>query len=110
MEGEMDDDTVDLADAIRVVRRQLDESMSEGLDSSVRFELGVVQMEFEVVLTRDTSVDGGIRFGVVSLGGKGGVSQARTHRISVEMQPVIVDDKGNRIPALVNGVENVRPR
>ena len=106
----MNEDTADLADAIRVLRRQLDESMAEGHNSAVRFELGVVHMEFEVVLTRDASVDGGIRFGVVSFGGKGRLGQSRTHRISVEMQPVIVDDKGNRIPALVAGVEKVRPR
>jgi Trypsin-co-occurring domain 2 len=110
MEGVMEEDTADLAGAIRVVRRQLDESMSEGRDGAVRFELGAVHMEFEVVLTRDASVDGGIRFGVVSFGGKGGLGRTRTHRISVEMQPVIVDGKGMRTPALVAGVAKARPK
>jgi hypothetical protein len=105
----VDDDTADLADAIRILRRQLDESMSEGQESAVRFELGAVHVEFEVVLTRDASVDGGVRFGVVSIGGKGAFAQSRTHRISIEMQPVTVDDQGNVKPALVAGIEKVRP-
>ncbi len=108
----MSDDIADLAEAIRVLRAQLDECMGEGQDKGVRFELGTVHMEFEVVLTRDASIDGGVRFGVVSIGGKGAVGHGKTHRVSLELQPVVVDSSSptGTVRALISGSEIRRPK
>jgi hypothetical protein len=79
----------ELAETIASLRAELSTAMAEGQDSQLHFALGPVEVEFQVAVTRDAGVDGGVRFGVVSFGGKGNLSNAATHRISMTLQPVV---------------------
>lgn len=101
--------SVDLADTIRVLRQQLSAAMHEGQSEELRFDLGEVQLEFEVVVTKDASADGGIRFGVLSLGAKANIGNEASHRISLIMQPVIVNSDGSTSRANVSGTGRVKP-
>lgn len=78
---------IGLADAIRELRRELTDAMADAQDESIRFELGMVEMEFLLNASRDTGGEAGVRFWVVSLGGRGSVSSGSTHRVKLSLTP-----------------------
>jgi hypothetical protein len=84
-----DQDRVPLADAIDELRRELGRALERGKGQAVQFELGTVTMEFEVAIS--TSVEGkaGAQFWVVSFGGSAGRAATSTHRITMELTPVV---------------------
>lgn len=92
----MADDKIGLADAIAAIRSELAQAQAEA-KGPVRFEVGDIELEFTVALTRDASVDAGIKAWVVSLGSKLSESQADTHRVQVTLHPT--DEHGNRLRA-----------
>jgi hypothetical protein len=79
---------VRLADAVELVRSELEEARKRGASSSLAFVPGPVELEFEVVFDETAGADAGVRVWVVSLGAKGAVwpfprsigSQARPRR------------------------------
>src|SRR6266849_1570728 len=83
----MPEGLVGLADAIRELRRELTQAMAEGHGQQVRFELGPVEMEFLLEISKAAEGDAGVRFWVVSLGGKGSVSSGSTHRVKLSLSP-----------------------
>ena len=98
----MDDDiAAGLADTIRALRRQLTTAMAAGKDQQLLFEVGDVQLEFEVAITKDGSADGGVRFGVISFGARGSLADARTPRIALSLQPITIQADGSRRRAAV---------
>ncbi|MDP5181590.1 hypothetical protein QOZ88_02985 [Blastococcus sp. BMG 814] len=105
----MDVATADLADTLTSLRQQLTSAMQQGERESLRFELGAIEIEFGVVVTRDASAEGGVRFGVVSFGAKGSHSQEVTHRLALTLTPVL-DDGARRRPALVRDSTAEEPR
>lgn len=85
---------IGLADAIKELRRELTEAVAEAQDKPIRFELGPVEMEFLLEVGRAAEADAGVRFWVVSLGGKGSVSSGSTHRVKLSLTP---QDHGGRL-------------
>ncbi len=83
----MPEEWVGLADAIRELRRELTEAMTEGQGKPIRFELGPVEMEFLLEVRKDAGGEAGVRFWVISLGGKGSVSSGSTHRVKLSLTP-----------------------
>jgi len=83
----IEDEWVELADAVRVVREQLDIAREAGESADTRFEVGSVEIELAVQVTKDANAKGGIRLGVVSFEGGGGASSASTHRVKLELTP-----------------------
>lgn len=83
----MPEPCVGLADAIRELRRELAEAMDEGQGKPVRFELGPVEMEFLLQVTKDAGGSAGVRFWVVSLGAQGNFSSGSTHRVKLALTP-----------------------
>ncbi len=94
---------VGLAQAISKVREELEQAIRDGQESLVAFRAGPVDMEFQVAFSKAGSGDGGIRLGVVSIGAKGVLSRAATHRLKVTLTPVsrsgedqLIGDVGDR--------------
>jgi hypothetical protein len=85
----VDDNWVGLSDAISEVRRELAQAKLEGDGEPIRFELGVVELEFLLEARKDTSGDAGVKFGV-SLSGRRGSSSASSHRVKVSLTPTTV--------------------
>ena len=83
----MPQEWVGLADAIKALRQELAAAMDEGQGKSVRFELGPVEMEFLLQVTKDAGGSAGVKFWVVSLGGQGGISSGSTHRVKLALTP-----------------------
>ncbi|MGH3247666.1 MAG: trypco2 family protein [Trebonia sp.] len=96
---------LDLADVVRALRRELAAATAEADGSEIRFELGPVELEFLVDVKKEGGVDGGVRFGVVSFGAKGGVASGSGHRLKLVLtpqdmsgHPPRISDRGTRIP------------
>ena len=60
-------------------------------DKDVRFRLGPIQLELEVAATNTGGGEAGIKFWVVTIGGKAETSKARTHTIHLELHPLAAD-------------------
>ncbi|WP_369254649.1 trypco2 family protein [Geodermatophilus amargosae] len=98
-----------LAETIAALRSELAAALVEGQGHPLQFRLGDVEIEFQLAVTRDASADGGVRFGVISFGAKGGLSNEATHRISLTMQPVEVKAGGVAVPAQISGRTSGEP-
>ncbi|MFB8400689.1 trypco2 family protein [Streptomyces sp. NPDC055912] len=88
-----DDEWMDLADAITLLRTQvaeaqsrISESAGEG-DRGVRFTLGEITLDLGLELTGTKGVDGGLRWSVISLGGKKESGHKTTHTVTVKLNP-----------------------
>jgi hypothetical protein len=78
---------LDLADVIKSLRQELNEAMVEGAGKLIQFELGPIDLEFQVAISREGGGSGKIRFWVVELGGEGKVSSASTQLIKLQLTP-----------------------
>ncbi|MFD8935183.1 trypco2 family protein [Streptomyces sp. NPDC059578] len=83
----MDSTWIGLAEAVHQLRAELETAMAEGADKHLRFELGPIELEFQVDLRRTGGVDGALRWGVVSLGGKKELSSGSGHRVTLVLNP-----------------------
>ena len=84
---------IPLADAIKRLRDELVSAAKEGADKDVRFRLGPVQLDLEVAATYSGGGEAGVRFYLITLGGKAETSKARTHTIHLELHPLDADGK-----------------
>ncbi|WP_327064806.1 hypothetical protein OG500_03105 [Kitasatospora sp. NBC_01250] len=88
-----DEQWLDLADAVSLLRQQIAEAQRRvadptgGGDQGVLFTLGEITVELGLELTRSTGVDGGLRWSVISLGGKKERGSTDTHKLTVKLAP-----------------------
>lgn len=78
---------VGLAEAIRELRAELLTAQAESAGEGVLFELGPVEMEFAVTLSRGGDANAGVRIGVVTLGASGKLSKDSVHRVKFVLTP-----------------------
>jgi hypothetical protein len=83
----VDDEFVELAEAIAVLREQLSHAREAGEGASPRFVVGPVEVEFTVEARRDVGGKVGVQFGVITAGAQGGGSSAATHRLKLTLTP-----------------------
>jgi len=79
---------VPLAEAVELIRSELEKAREKGASSSLAFIPGTVELEFKVVFDETAAADAGIRVWVVSLGAKGEVFRGRAQRLKVTLSPV----------------------
>ncbi|QNE73914.1 hypothetical protein F0344_04235 [Streptomyces finlayi] len=84
---EHNEDWLDLADAIDVLRDQLSEAQRRGQDSQLRFVLGEITAEFEIELVRTRNGGGALRFGVVEANARGERSARSLQRLTLRLNP-----------------------
>ena len=94
---------VRLADAVELVRSELEEARERGASSPLAFVPGPVELEFEVVFDATGGADVGVRVWVVSLGAKGEVSRGQTQRLKVTLSPV---DRATSKPPQISDVDS----
>ncbi|MFI9102125.1 trypco2 family protein [Streptomyces fildesensis] len=82
-----DENWFDLKAVVRELRAQLNQAMAEGQGDAIQFELGPVELEFEVDVRRGRDLDSGLRIGVLSLGAKGSRSRGSTNRMKLVLHP-----------------------
>ncbi|WP_043476696.1 trypco2 family protein [Kitasatospora sp. MBT66] len=78
---------IELSDMVRELRQQLTTALADGTDEAVRFELGPVQLEATVAVSREGGADAKVRLWVVDASANGKYAQAQTQRITVTLVP-----------------------
>ncbi|MDH6124456.1 trypco2 family protein [Kitasatospora sp. GP82] len=78
---------IELADAIEAVRQQLLDAAARGAGQEIQFEVGTVQLDFNVELKREARGKGGIKAWVLSADTEAGISHQRSHKITVSLTP-----------------------
>ncbi len=105
-----DDVLIPLSGAIRALRRELVESVREGKDQEVKFALGAIELELQVQVESTGGGEAGIKFWVVSLGGKGERTSGRTQTLRISLTPVLGSDADSDRPLVVGSEQVRRPR
>ncbi|MEU4986279.1 trypco2 family protein [Streptomyces sp. NPDC021969] len=82
------DAPVELVSAVRALRAQITEASTSDPDSDIHFQVGPIQLEFTVSLTRDRTAKGGIKAWVVTADAEGKRSTAHTHRVTLNLTPL----------------------
>ena len=101
---------IPLATAIRALRHELIEAVAEGEGESVRFALGTVELELQLEVSKEGSGDVGIKFWVISVGGKRTTSSASTHTVRLSLTPIRETAGGQESPVIVGSREASRPK
>ncbi|MEV7346794.1 trypco2 family protein [Streptomyces sp. NPDC093544] len=96
---------LELTEMIRELRRELIAAMADGSAQPMRFELGPVEVEATVAVSREAGGSGKVRFWVVEAGADGKHGQTTTHRITLTLQPRAVGVDGTTRTALISGDE-----
>jgi hypothetical protein len=86
-QGEQEENWLDLADAIEVLRGQLSEAQVRGQNSPLRFVVGEITAEFEIELVRTKNGGGALRFGVVEADARRERSARSTQRVTLRLNP-----------------------
>jgi len=100
---------VPLASAIAALRRELVAAVSEGEDKGVRFALGPIELEFQVEVSSEAGGEAGVKFWVISLGGKGSRTSGTTHTVHLTLNPVLASEVGDDGPLVVGSEQSRRP-
>ena len=93
---------VGLAEAIKALRAELGQAMAEGSGQHIRFRPGPIEMEFQLEVEDQVGAEAGIKFWVVTIGGKGSHTSGTTHRVALSLVPVGPDGKDLEISARLN--------
>ncbi|XVQ15890.1 trypco2 family protein [Spirillospora sp. CA-255316] len=95
-----------LAATIAALRDELAEAMTDASDSDLRFEVGQVQLELNILVARATTGTAKAKFWVVEVGGDAGYRQEEVQRISVTLEAPV--DRTGR-PVQVTRDSHVKP-
>jgi hypothetical protein len=78
---------VELAELIGELRTELEKATEAAQDATLRFELGPVEVEVLVIVTREGGASGKIRFWIAEVGGDARLSESSTQRIKLNLVP-----------------------
>ncbi|MEU5532307.1 trypco2 family protein [Streptomyces sp. NPDC020362] len=96
---------IELAAMVRELKEQLNDAMAETGTGPLRFELGSVEIEATVAVDRTGGAGGKVKFWVVEANGDASLTDSRTHRITITLQPTLVAPDGTRHRFLIAGDE-----
>ena len=93
-------DTIPLRDAIRGLRGEIMAAAEDASTQAVRFELGPIEMEFQVVVKKEKGGEAKLDFHIfaadATLGGSGKGADERTQKVKFVLNPVLIDMAGRR--------------
>jgi hypothetical protein len=91
--------STDLAEAVEAVRAELLRAKELGAGSPMEFEVGPVEMQFTVALTREGKANAGVKVWVIEAGTSGTLTGQRTHQVKITLHPKRPDGRPERIGA-----------
>ncbi|MEV1008196.1 trypco2 family protein [Streptomyces sp. NPDC049881] len=74
---------IELADLLASLRSEIGRARLDAEGADVRFRIDSIDLELQVAVERTAEADAGVRFWVVSLGGKGAAKSAETHVVRI---------------------------
>ncbi|WP_344629003.1 trypco2 family protein [Streptomyces glaucosporus] len=93
---------IELAEAVAALRDSLLEAASRGTGRDVAFEVGPIEMEFQVELRQEVRGKSGFRAWVLTADAEGGLTRGRGHRVALTLTPRRADGG----PVLVSAPED----
>ncbi|WP_406031870.1 hypothetical protein OG801_25535 [Nocardioides sp. NBC_00163] len=78
-------DGIGLSQAIETLRQELSDAQASGREGELRFELGTVDLELSVAMTKDAN--GKVGWRILEAGGSIGTERTQTIRLSLKPLP-----------------------
>ncbi|GII96171.1 trypco2 family protein [Sinosporangium siamense] len=78
---------IELSEVIRGLRQELEEAIAEGEGKDLRFEVGPVEVEVTVAVTREAKAGAKVKFWVVEANAEGKLGDVRTQRVMLTLEP-----------------------
>jgi hypothetical protein len=72
---------------IQRLRAEIGRAMEEGRDEALRFELGTIEVELELAVTREADTNVGVKFWVLDAGASGKLGSERTQKLKLSLTP-----------------------
>lgn len=82
---------IGLKETLEALRVELSESILVSEGKQIRFEVGEIELEFQVVVEKSQEGKGGIKFWVVEMGGGVTDKNAMVHKLKIPFKPVWKD-------------------
>ena len=79
---------IPLGEMIETLRQELQLAQTRGMGQPIAFEIGSVELELQMVVSRKKSGDGKIAFWVLSVGGGLENRGETTHKIKLSLTPI----------------------
>jgi hypothetical protein len=79
---------IELATLLASLRSEIGRAQLASAGGDVRFRVDSIDLELQVAVEKTAEADAGVRFWVVSMGGKGGVKSAETHVVKMKLGAV----------------------
>jgi Trypsin-co-occurring domain 2 len=98
-----DEPIVPLAQAIEELRAELLAALKEGAGKELQFRLKPIELELKVAVTKSAEANGGIKFWVADLSGKGTYENAVTHNLKLTLEVVGKDGRGEVLISQTGG-------
>lgn len=87
----MDIKKVGLKETLEALRIELSEAILVSEGKEIRFEVGEIELEFQVMVEKSQQAKGGVKFWVVDMGGGVTDKNAMVHKIKIPFKPVWKD-------------------
>ena len=89
----MDINKVGLRETLEALRVELSKSILASEGEQLRFEVGDIELEVQLVVEQSKEGKGGLKFWVVEMGGGVTNKDTITHRIKIPLKPIGKDGK-----------------
>ncbi|MBT2442865.1 hypothetical protein J7E93_22710 [Streptomyces sp. ISL-36] len=76
---------IELADLLTSLRSEISRARLDAVGQDVRFRIDSIDLELQVAVEKTAEANAGVRFWVVSLGGKGVAKSAETHTVRLSL-------------------------
>ncbi|MGW5481846.1 trypco2 family protein [Streptomyces sp. NPDC004008] len=76
---------IELADLLKSLRSEISRARMDAAGEDVRFRINSIDMEVNVAVEKSAEANAGVRFWVVSLGGKASAKSAETHVVKLSL-------------------------
>lgn len=103
-------DSLPLSDVIKELRSELSKAQSEGQGETIKFTIGAVELDLQVVVVKEGAAKVGFKIPLVDLNVDGGgkLAHTHTHTLRLKMTAHDVDAQGGdnqiKAPLEVSGV------
>jgi hypothetical protein len=94
----MSNDIIPFAEAVRALRSEIILAVGTAKNEKLRFSLGPIELELQVVAKREGGPSAKIKFGLLGsgleLGGSGKFSSETVHKVKLRLDPILTADDG----------------
>jgi len=87
---------IGLVETIDALRSELAGAVEKAQGQEIQFPIGSVQLEFQVGVTWDTEVKGGVKFWVLELGASGSYANESVQKVTLNLEAP-VDAEGRAV-------------